>query len=300
MTPCIPAQAAAQGTACDGSGSTTMSPAQGAELAQFISFVACLGQSKVAALGYAPLPPNLVEDDFQAAGRLPGGTEPPPPTATSCQNPTITGGTSSISARGPLSTMTSPGRTTLSVSAPTIGDAWVLAVRVSSPSITVSSVNGGGAHDTWTKLSQVTDTTQKKDIEEWLGPISQAGAPEITVHFSGSVSGTEVQLDAQQFTAGGGGATVWSKDVAGSAENDAASSTITFPTPAPSASNELYVGFSRAGSDSTGGATPGFTYEAPALNNLYIYDPSVSSSVSPTGSELGGLSVTTGALIEAS
>ena len=53
-----------------------MSNTQGAELGQFIPFVACLGQSKMANLGYTPLPPNLVEDDFQAAGRLPGGTTP--------------------------------------------------------------------------------------------------------------------------------------------------------------------------------------------------------------------------------
>jgi cobalamin biosynthesis Mg chelatase CobN len=45
----------------------------------------------MAELGYSPLPPNLVEDDFQAAGRLPGGTEPPPPTPQNCQNPYITG-----------------------------------------------------------------------------------------------------------------------------------------------------------------------------------------------------------------
>ena len=38
-----------------------------------------------------PLPPNLVEDDFQAAGRFPGGTTPPPPTAQNCQTPTSPG-----------------------------------------------------------------------------------------------------------------------------------------------------------------------------------------------------------------
>ena len=90
-----------------------MGTAQGAELAQFITFVACLGQSKVAQLGYTPLPPNLVEDAFQAAGRLPGGVTPPPPTAANCPNPTITGGLSSISAAGPLISQTSDGGTTL-------------------------------------------------------------------------------------------------------------------------------------------------------------------------------------------
>ncbi len=69
----------------------TMGTTQGAEMAQFITYVACAGQSRMASLGYSPIPPNLVVDDFQAAGRLPGGTEPPAPTAQNCANPYITG-----------------------------------------------------------------------------------------------------------------------------------------------------------------------------------------------------------------
>lgn len=88
---CVPSQAAAQNFACDSSGNITMGTAQGAELAQFITFVACLGQKTMATLGYSPIPANLVEDDFQAAGRLPGGTTPPAPNAQNCQNPYITG-----------------------------------------------------------------------------------------------------------------------------------------------------------------------------------------------------------------
>jgi phosphate transport system substrate-binding protein len=88
---CVPAQAAAQNFTCDSGGNVTMGTAQGAELAQFITFVACEGQSRMADLGYSPLPPNLVEDDFAAAGRLPGGTSPPAPNASNCANPYITG-----------------------------------------------------------------------------------------------------------------------------------------------------------------------------------------------------------------
>ncbi len=91
---CVPKQAEAQNFSCNGSGKVTMGNAQGAELAQFFTYVPCLGQKDMAALGYVPLPPNLVEDDFQAAGRLPGGTTPPPPTAKNCPNPTITGSVS--------------------------------------------------------------------------------------------------------------------------------------------------------------------------------------------------------------
>ncbi len=88
---CVPAQAAAQNFQCDSQGNITMPAAQGQEMASFIEFVACLGQARMADLGYSPIPANLVEDDFQAAGRLPGGTTPAPPTAQNCQNPYITG-----------------------------------------------------------------------------------------------------------------------------------------------------------------------------------------------------------------
>ena len=286
VTQCVPTQAAAQNVSCDGNsnGNVTMGASQGSELSQFITYIACLGQSRMANLGYAPLPPNLVEDAFQAVGRLPGGTTPPPPTAESCPNPTIAGGTSSISPVGSLISQASAGGTTLSVPSPTVGNAWVLAVQLSSPSITVSSITGGGVHGTWTRLTQVGDPAQRRDVEEWLGPISQtgSGSSAITVDFSSDVSETRVELDAQQFTAGGGGSSVWEKDVAGSAESDTASSTVTFPALAPAGPNELYVGFSRATSGSSSGTSSGFTYDSPTASNLYIYDPSVSSGVSPT------------------
>jgi phosphate transport system substrate-binding protein len=88
---CVPSQAAAQSFSCDSGGNVTMGTAQGAELSAFIAWVACTGQTQMQKLGYSPLPPNLVTDDFQAAGRLPGGTEPPAPTAQNCSNPYITG-----------------------------------------------------------------------------------------------------------------------------------------------------------------------------------------------------------------
>lgn len=300
VTQCVAKQATAQNVSCDGSGKATMSTTQGSELAQFITFVACLGQSNVAKLGYTPLPPNLVELDFQAAGRLPGGVTPPPPTAANCPNPTITGGLSSISAVGPLISQASDGATTLPVSAPVVGNAWVLAVRVSNSSTKVSSITGGGVGGNWTKLTQLSDSKENRDIEEWLGPISKTGSSIVKVHFSRGVSGTKVELNAQEFTNGTGSSTAWSDDVSAGAQNDTASSTITFPTLTPASSGELYVGFSRASSSSSAGDTPGFTYESANTKNLYIYDPNVSSSVSPTASQQNGVSVTTGALIEAS
>jgi phosphate transport system substrate-binding protein len=119
---CVPSEAAAQSFACDSSGNVTMGTAQGAELSQFIAFVACSGQARMADLGYSPIPPNLVEDDYQAAGRLPGGTEPAPPDAQNCPNPYITGqltspgGPQIVGATNPGSDL---GTTTSGTTAPT-------------------------------------------------------------------------------------------------------------------------------------------------------------------------------------
>jgi phosphate transport system substrate-binding protein len=98
VTPCSPQLARAQNppTACaaNNSGTSSFSPAKGATLGQFVNFVACTGQQDMAQLGYSPLPPNLVAEDFVAVGRLNGGSEPPPPTAANCKNPYVDGQTS--------------------------------------------------------------------------------------------------------------------------------------------------------------------------------------------------------------
>ena len=308
LVPCSRSLAAAEDppTTCSGGqdNAPIISSNAGAEFGQFVGFVVCAGQTGMATLGYAPLPEQLVEQAFAAIGRIPGATEPPPPTATSCPNPTITNPSmnDSLSAVGPLFSRASVGRTTLTVSPQSVGDAWVLAVRVSNPSVSVSSITGGGVGGSWTKLAQISDATQNKDLEEWLGPIVQTNSPVITVQFSGPVSGTKVELDAREFSSPSGASTVWTEDTSANAANETASSTIAYPTLAPTSSGELYVGFSRASSPSyLGLTTPGFTYSYSAANNLYIDDPAVASSVSPVASlQRSGLSLAIGALIRAS
>ena len=146
---CVPAQATAQNFSCDSGGSVTMGTAQGAELAQFIAYVACLGQSKMAALGYSPLPPNLVEDDFQAAGRLPGGTTPPPPTAQNCANPYITGALQAVG--GPTQTgVTNTGSSGSSAAA--------AAASTAAAAATKSAAGPGGAGGTSSAASAAAAT----------------------------------------------------------------------------------------------------------------------------------------------
>ncbi len=92
VTPCSPTLAAAQSFSCAGpQGASPLTADRGAELGQFVNFLACDGQEKMALLGYSPLPPNLVQEDFNAIGRLNGGRQPSPPTPSTCHNPYVDG-----------------------------------------------------------------------------------------------------------------------------------------------------------------------------------------------------------------
>jgi phosphate transport system substrate-binding protein len=94
VTQCSPALAAAHQSTCAGGppgAPSTFPNAKGQALGQFVAFLACAGQEQMAVLGYSPLPPNLVQEDFDAVGRLNGGQRPPPPTAANCKNPYVDG-----------------------------------------------------------------------------------------------------------------------------------------------------------------------------------------------------------------
>ncbi len=96
ITQCSPALAAPQHITCaaDPGGAASNLPSdKGQELGQFINFMACAGQQNMSTIGYSPLPPNLVEEDFLAIGRLNGGKQPPAPTAANCKNPYVDGTT---------------------------------------------------------------------------------------------------------------------------------------------------------------------------------------------------------------
>ena len=98
VTPCSPslAQSLNQGSsscAANNSAPSPFSTQKGQELGQFVNFLACAGQDSMATLGYSPLPPNLVQEDFWAIGRLNGGVEPPAVSPATCKNPYVDGQT---------------------------------------------------------------------------------------------------------------------------------------------------------------------------------------------------------------
>lgn len=93
VTPCSPNLVQPGSTTqCSGPGSSSpFVAAKGQALGQFIAFLACAGQEQMAQLGYSPLPPNLVQEDFNAIGRMNGGVQPPAVSAATCKNPYVDG-----------------------------------------------------------------------------------------------------------------------------------------------------------------------------------------------------------------
>ncbi|GEP27908.1 phosphate ABC transporter substrate-binding protein PstS [Cryobacterium levicorallinum] len=65
---------------------------KGATLGAFASYMLCEGQQQAEALGYSPLPMNLVLAGFDQIGRIPGAAPAPDPNA--CNNPTFKPGDS--------------------------------------------------------------------------------------------------------------------------------------------------------------------------------------------------------------
>jgi phosphate ABC transporter phosphate-binding protein len=68
---------------------SSFSTAKGATLAAFSYYAMCQGQQQSAALGYSPMPINLVEDSFQQIVRIPGAVAQSI-NIQSCDNPTFT------------------------------------------------------------------------------------------------------------------------------------------------------------------------------------------------------------------
>jgi RHS repeat-associated protein len=217
---------------------------------------------------------------------------------TSTTTSSGSGSTSTISAVGSLQQADGTGTSSLSVDPVNGGDAFVLAIKVASSSVTVASVTGGGA--TWQHLTS--ESSSSRDVELWMGTITTTGSSTISVSYSGSVASDSIELDAQEYTNGTGSTTAWSKDVAGGLSNTSSSTTVTFPTLTPSSPAELYVGYARMDYTGSAGSTSGFTYDVTSPNlDLYIYNSNVSSSVSPTGDQAtAGTSLAVGALITAS
>ena len=72
---------------------TNFSNAKGKSLSTFVDFFLCAGQREVSALGYSPLPLNLVKGGLLQSSKIPGAISGPNlNTLAGCNNPTFTNG----------------------------------------------------------------------------------------------------------------------------------------------------------------------------------------------------------------
>lgn len=78
--------------------------AEGQVLGGFMIYLACKGQEDSQRLGYAPLPPNVVEGIFTAIRRIPGAPEPPELNRSDCPNPSVPEESSTASTTQPTTT----------------------------------------------------------------------------------------------------------------------------------------------------------------------------------------------------
>lgn len=196
--------------------------------------------------------------------------------AAGATTPTATTAGTAITAVGNLSSAAGNGVSTLSVDPQSAGDALVAVVKVLSPTLTVSSLTGGGVAS-WTLLERFNDGSH--DLELWMGTVTAPGPATLGVTYSGSAAGDDVDLDAQEFSAGNASAT-WTLDAAGG-QGNASSTTIQFPSLTASGSGELYFGFARSTGDPSAGSTPGFTYRRTADANIICYATAVSGTAAP-------------------
>ena len=103
VAPCSPALAASQHTACaaNPTGVPGVAPDRphvavpategtGARAVRRLPGLRRPGEDGLN-LGYSPLPPVLVQEDFDAIGRMNGGQQPPPVSAADCKNPYVDG-----------------------------------------------------------------------------------------------------------------------------------------------------------------------------------------------------------------
>ncbi len=199
---------------------------------------------------------------------------------TECFTVTAATATATITAVDGLDSKAGNGTTTLSVSPQHVGDLMTLAIKICSPTVSVSSVSGGGV-TSWTKAVGPYTAYKDTELEIFTGVVSTKGSSTITVTFSASVRSVYVGLAAREFSGSAGTSTTWALDTGAGIAN-ASSSTVTFPKLTPSTTGELYFGYAALANTGSAGTTPGFTYATTVDADLVTYDTGVMGTVQPS------------------
>jgi hypothetical protein len=182
---------------------------------------------------------------------------------------------------GTLTTSSGSGLTTLGFTSVNDGAVIAIASLIISTARTITGITGHGA--TFLSGPVLTTAGSGVSIELWYGKITAPQTQDITVTWSSSTAGIFTGYDALEFNAGLGRDTIWSKIEQGGQDNPSAT-TVAYPTLGASSSGYLYAGHAYGDMVALDqpGSTPGFTYVQDSADNQYIYNPSISGSVSPT------------------
>ncbi|HSW80705.1 MAG TPA: hypothetical protein VLG47_08050, partial [Candidatus Saccharimonadales bacterium] len=188
--------------------------------------------------------------------------------------------------------------TTLADAPATQGNLLVVSTQMTN-AVSVSSISGGGV-TTWTRAvtnSGSGGTTHKSEI--WFGTVTTTGAGTITITYSAAAGVNEIV--ANEFTATGANVnTVYGVDL--SSTNNGSSATVTYPSMVPQSSGELYYGYGQTSSNSSAGATSGFSYFATSqasFNDMVTYNPNVSGTTAyqPTHTQASNTTFNTTAAV---
>ena len=205
----------------------------------------------------------------------------------------------SYSAVGSLVSGSGNGKASLAFTSKAAGDAIVLSIAIEAD-VTVTGVTTAGV--TWQRLhtDQVdTSTSPNQVVSLWLGTVTTPGAMTITVAYSASVSATPIDIAAQEFSAGLGSTTIWSVGPAG-AQNNAASTTIAFPSLTPSSGTALGVWWVDCANTASGTSSGTMHSTTDSVGDLFAYDTAVTGATAPSATQTSGFSVVMGALVTAS
>lgn len=179
--------------------------------------------------------------------------------------------------------------TTIAHTAVAIGNVVMATTLNQDPSITVTSMTGGGVPSTgpsaWARVAGPFTSTSVNSQEIWAGTVSTTGSSPVVANWSASVSSSFIELDVQEFSSGLGTSTLWTRDGTQSGGlNNASSTNLTYPSLTPSGSGRLYFGHGYGQSTSaTAGTTSGVVYTADTAVDQVVWSLNVSAVLQPIG-----------------
>jgi len=188
-----------------------------------------------------------------------------------------------------MTSATGTGLSSLNVTATAAGDVWVVFIVVKAGGIQTTGVSSSLSGQWQNVTGNWLDGAGAYE-SIWIGTMTGAGADTLNFTYSGSVSSFGVDIDAHPFHSSLANP-VWTPDVFGFQSN-AASTTVSFPTLAPTGGSKLYWGHARVPTSANTPAPPSFTSTNDANGNPEIYNTSLTASASPTMQQVSGVSNT--------